>query len=318
LLGNLNKMLKRLLGETIALEFNPPAELPFIRADAGMIEQVIMNLAVNARDAMPRGGTLTIGVHALELAPDHGSQHPEARPGQFVHLRVADVGCGMDAATLSRIFEPFFTTKEIGKGTGLGLATVYGIVKQHEGWIEVASTVGKGTQFDLFFPATDEKSDQPAEGADTASFVRGGNETLLVVEDEPVVLNMAEQLLTQQGYTVLTAGSGPEALDVWNRNGRKIQLVVIDMVMPDGISGVELAEKLLGAAPDLKLIFTSGYTVDEVGTTFLREHNHALFIQKPYTRALLAQAVRRVLDQTAPPHNGAAGRAPERAVGRFS
>ena len=152
--GNLSKMLQRLLGETITLEFNPPPELPLVQADTGMIEQVIMNLAVNARDAMPKGGTLTISTNPVELNDAYVQTHPEARLGAFVCLRVSDTGCGMDAATMARIFEPFFTTKEVGKGTGLGLATVYGIVKQHEGWIEVSSEVGKGTTFNVFFPAS--------------------------------------------------------------------------------------------------------------------------------------------------------------------
>ncbi|TAL07438.1 MAG: response regulator, partial [Verrucomicrobia bacterium] len=258
LLANLTKMLKRLIGETISLEFLPPAQLPRIRADAGMIEQIILNLAVNARDAMPRGGTLTMSVSSVELGSHYVSKHPEARPGQFVCLRVSDVGCGMDAATLNRIFEPFFTTKEVGKGTGLGLATVYGIVKQHEGWIEVTSAVGRGTTFNIFLPVSLEAGEAAQNGSDPTAFVRGGRETVLVVEDEPVLRDMAQMILEEYGYKVLTAGSGPDALDLWECSGEKIELLVTDMVMPNGVSGVELAERLLVISPNLKLVFTSG------------------------------------------------------------
>ena len=162
--GNLSQMLKRVLGETITLEFSPSPELPFVQADIGMIEQVILNLVVNARDAMPHGGTLTISAHPVEWGDAYVRTHPEARVGAFVCLRVSDTGCGMDAATMSRIFEPFFTTKEVGKGTGLGLATVYGIVKQHEGWIEVSSEVGKGSTFNVYLPVTQRAAQSAVAG----------------------------------------------------------------------------------------------------------------------------------------------------------
>ena len=193
-------MLKRLLGETITLEFNPPPELPLVQADTGMIEQVIMNLAVNARDAMPKGGTLTISTDPVEINDAYVQTHPEARLGAFVCLRVSDTGCGMDAATMARIFEPFFTTKEVGKGTGLGLATVYGIVKQHEGWIEVSSEVGKGSTFKVFLPASSAPVKASPPEAPLAAAVRGGQETILVVEDEPVLRDMAHLILQDCGY----------------------------------------------------------------------------------------------------------------------
>jgi len=288
--GDMSKMLKRLMGETITLEFNPPNALPSIQGDAGMLEQVIMNLAVNARDAMLNGGTLTINAFLVEIADDYVQMHPEARPGLSVCLRVTDTGCGMDAATQSRIFEPFFTTKEVGKGTGLGLATVYGIVKQHEGWIEVASEVGKGTTFSLFFPASTELAAKPAERTLPTAEVRGGHETILVVEDEPVLRDLAQLILQEHGYYILTAASGVEALVVWEKHQGTIDLLLTDVVMPEGISGKELADRLLVQQPKLKVLFTSGYTVEELVKDGTR------FLQKPYSRYSLAQAVRECLD----------------------
>ncbi len=181
--------------------------------DSGMIEQVVMNLAVNARDAMPRGGTLTIGIELMAIDAAYAEMRPDARRGSFLRLRVTDTGTGMDAATLGRIFEPFFTTKEVGKGTGLGLATVYGIVKQHDGWIEVDSEPGKGTTFDVFFPASEQPvapaKVEPASGAPVA----GGTETILVVEDEAILREMARDILKNCGYHVIEASSGREALE---------------------------------------------------------------------------------------------------------
>jgi signal transduction histidine kinase/HAMP domain-containing protein/ActR/RegA family two-component response regulator len=294
--GNLSKMLKRLLGETITLEFQPPPELPLVQADTGMIEQVIMNLAVNARDAMPKGGTLKIRTDLVEMNDTSGQIHPEARLGAFVCLRVADTGCGMDAATKSRIFEPFFTTKEAGKGTGLGLATVYGIVKQHEGWVEVSSEVGKGSTFSVFLPASSAPVTGPPPESPLAAATRGGPETILVVEDEPLLRDMAHLILQDYGYHVLEAGSGAEALRVWEGNPGTIDLVLTDMVMPGGISGRDLAGRLLADHPRLKVIFTSGYNVEETNTDFFRRGG-AVFLRKPYTRLDLAKAVRDILDK---------------------
>jgi signal transduction histidine kinase/CheY-like chemotaxis protein len=294
--GNLSKMLKRVLGETVTLEFNPPAELPLVQADTGMIEQVILNLVVNARDAMPRGGTLTISANPVEMNDVYVQTHPEARFGAFVCLRVSDTGCGMDTATMAHIFEPFFTTKEVGKGTGLGLATVYGIVKQHDGWIEVSSEVGTGSTFNVFLPASSEPIKAPPPESPVTTAVRGGQETILVVEDEPVLRDMAHLILQDCGYRILEAGSGAEALQVWQRHANTIDLVVTDVVMPGGMSGRELAVKLLASHPRLKIIFTSGYNMEETNTDFFRRGG-AAFLQKPYTRIDLARAVREVLDK---------------------
>ena len=296
--SELSKMLKRLLGETITLEFSPPPELPLVQADRGMIEQVIMNLAVNARDAMPSGGTLTISTNPIELNDAYVQTHPEARLGVFVCLRVSDTGCGMDPATMARIFEPFFTTKEVGKGTGLGLATVYGIVKQHEGWVEVSSEVGKGSTFNVFFPASGEPVKALTPEVAQAAAVRGGQETILVVEDEPVLRDMAHLILQDCGYRVLEAGSGAEALQVWERNPGGIDLVITDVVMPGGMSGRDLAVKLKAGHPQVKIMFTSGYNMEESNTDFFRRGG-AVFLQKPYTRPHLAEAVRKCLDKPA-------------------
>jgi CheY-like chemotaxis protein len=212
-------------------------------------------------------------------------------------LRVADTGTGMDAATLGRIFEPFFTTKEVGKGTGLGLATVYGIVKQHEGWIEVNSEPGEGATFDVFFP-TDEQMAAP-EKKEIASNapVTGGTETILIVEDEEILREMARDILKDCGYHMLEASTGREALEVWRKDANKIDLLLTDMVMPEGISGVDLAERLLADRPDLKIIFTSGYSSTEINAELL-SRSQARFLQKPYSHTTLARIVRDCLDRT--------------------
>jgi signal transduction histidine kinase/ActR/RegA family two-component response regulator/HAMP domain-containing protein len=295
--GNMTKLLDRLLGETVTLEFQSPAGLPSVQGDAGMIEQVVMNLAVNARDAMPRGGTLTIGIEPMAIDAAYAERRPDARAGYFLRLRVADTGTGMDAATLGRIFEPFFTTKEVGKGTGLGLATVYGIVKQHEGWIEVNSEPGKGTAFDVFFPTDQQMAvPQKKEIASNAP-ITGGTETILIVEDEEILREMARDILKDCGYHLLEASTGKEALDIWRECASKIDLVLTDMVMPEGISGVDLAERLLADRPDLKIIFTSGYTSTEINAELL-SRSQARFLQKPYSVTTLARAVRDCLDRT--------------------
>jgi signal transduction histidine kinase/CheY-like chemotaxis protein len=293
--GQLGKMLRRMVGETVALQFLPPPSLSPINADSGMIEQVLMNLVVNARDAMPRGGAIHLGVHDVEITEEFAATHAQARPGTFVCLRVSDQGTGMDKTTLARIFEPFFTTKEVGKGTGLGLATVYGIVKQHQGWIEVQSEIGVGTTFQIFFPVTPAAPAQATvSGVDIN--VSGGTETVLVVEDEPALRDLAQLILEECGYRVVSASTGPEALEVWKSRGGAIDLLLTDMVMPEGLSGAELAETLRRLKPGLRVIFTSGYTMDEMSTGFLKRCNDARFLQKPYSRTVLARNVRQSLD----------------------
>jgi two-component system, cell cycle sensor histidine kinase and response regulator CckA len=209
---NMTRMLQRMMGEDIALEVIEHVGLPSVYGDTGMVEQVLMNLAVNARDAMPRGGKLIVATSMRSFADSAVVLNPEARAGDFVCLTVCDTGCGMDPVTLNRIFEPFFTTKEVGKGTGLGLATVYGIIKQHQGWIEVESTVGRGTTLRVYFPATKIAAHPVSSSPADSTKVRGGNETILVVEDEPALRDLVTEILTLYGYRVLSASSGLEAL----------------------------------------------------------------------------------------------------------
>ena len=294
--GNMSRMLQRVIHENITLRFQPPAELPLIFGDSGMVEQILLNLSVNARDAMPRGGSLTIALDTVEVMPEDTAMHPEARPGQFVRLRVSDTGCGMDIDTLARIFEPFFTTKEIGKGTGLGLATVYGIVKQHEGWLEVASDLGQGTTFEIVFPARPDLTITTKKELVPDAAIMGGTETILIVEDEPVLRDMTRDILEASGYKILEAASGKEALAVWNQAGSPIDLLLTDMMMPGGVSGVELAEQLLALRSSLKVLFISGYADHEISPEVLARTG-ALFLQKPFSQSVLARTVRDCLDR---------------------
>jgi signal transduction histidine kinase/ActR/RegA family two-component response regulator/HAMP domain-containing protein len=296
--GSTSKMLERLVGETIKLQFKSPAVLPFVHADQSMIEQVVMNLASNARDAMPGGGALTIEISETFVGPEQAEQHPESNAGHFVKLEVTDTGCGMDEATRARIFEPFFTTKDVGKGTGLGLATVFNIARQHGGWIDVQSQPGCGSTFSIYLPAN---SEMPAENnsimEDTAPKpAAGGNETILIVEDEEMLRELAREILKDAGYRILEATSGREALEVWKQNAGKIDLLLTDMVMPEGVSGVDLASRLTAEAPALKVVFMSGYTAEEVNADLL-QRTHASFIQKPYGTAELTKVVRDCLDK---------------------
>jgi signal transduction histidine kinase/ActR/RegA family two-component response regulator len=298
--GHLAQMLKRLLGERIELCFTPPSNLPLVRGDVGLIEQVVMNLAVNARDAMPKGGRLTIDLNKVNVSPQYLQYNPDGRPGDFVCLQVADTGCGMSPETLSHIFEPFYTTKEVGKGTGLGLATVFGVVKQHEGWVDVDSQPGRGSTFSIFFPATDVVSRPRTQEPTPSPEVRGGRETILLVEDESTLRDMAVLILQERGYTVLSAANGKEAIAQWKLNQDHIDVVVTDMVMPEGLTGMELADRLFADRPGLKMLFTSGYSMEDIGAELVR-HPHTRFLEKPYTSQSLAQAVREILDAPSDP-----------------
>jgi PAS domain S-box-containing protein len=293
-LQNLTKMLRRLLGEDIALSAEYAPDLPHIEADVGMLEQAVMNLAVNSRDAIPRDGKLFIGTSAIEVDAVYAAQHADSRVGHFVCLTVTDTGCGMDRKTLDRVFEPFFTTKEVGKGTGLGLATVYGIVKQHLGWVEVTSQVGSGTTLKIYFPAAVRPAEAVSDTPVLPAPVPGGKETILLVEDEPVLREFVSDFLKGQPYRVLEAGSGTEALRVWDEFDGAIDLLLTDMVMPGGMSGCELASQLKKRHPGLKVIYSSGYSPGTLGRDF-GQHD-IFFLPKPYLPPQLAGTVRRCLD----------------------
>ena len=295
LVSNLTPMLGRLLGEDVVLKADYLSDLPRMEADVGMIEQIVMNLAVNARDAMPKGGQLLIATSKVKIQPNQTGQHADARAGDFVGLIVTDTGTGMDAATLERIFEPFFSTKEVGRGTGLGLATVYGIVKQHNGWIQVRSEVGSGTTFTIYFPAlAGVFEDIENNGSDTVP-VQGGRETILLVEDEPDVREFVSEVLRDYRYNVIQAGSGPSAIKAWEEHEGRIDLLLTDMVMPEGMTGRDLAQRLRAQKPELKVIYSSGYSSHnrkEVG------ESETAFLPKPYHPPQLAQMVRQCLDGT--------------------
>ncbi len=292
--SNMTKMLGRILGEDIALQLNYSPQPTLVHADGGMMEQVLLNLAVNARDAMPKGGLLAIKVSGLEVNAQHLLEHPEARTGNFVCLSVTDTGCGIPPQNLRRIFDPFFTTKGVGKGTGLGLATVYGIVNQHQGWIEVESEPGSGATFRVFLPQSAEPAKAPGEPPAQPA-IRGGKETILVVEDEAPLRQLVCDLLSRHGYHVLHAESGVKALQVWQDSKDRIDLLLTDLVMPDQMNGRELAEKLWVDRPRLKVIFTSGYSQEVVGKDFVLRRG-LNYLQKPYHPQKLALAVRDCLD----------------------
>jgi CheY-like chemotaxis protein len=294
IVGNMTDMLGRILGEDVALQLNYAQSPAVVEADAGMMEQVLLNLAVNARDAMPRGGQLGVRITIVDLNETHVQRHPEARTGRFVCVSKSDTGCGIPAENLSRIFEPFFTTKEIGKGTGLGLATVYGIIKQHQGWIEVESSLGKGSTFRFFIPYIGDKIVE-AEKPTTQFTIRGGLETILLVEDEKPVRELVARVLQKYGYHILQAESGADAFEIWNQRKKEIQLLLTDLVMPGNMNGRELAEKIWSDSPELKVIFSSGYSADIVGKDFKLEPE-VNFLQKPYQPQTLALTVRRCLD----------------------
>ncbi len=293
--GNMTVMLGRILGEDITLQLNYWPQPVFVQADASMIEQVLLNLVVNARDAMPQGGRLTIRISSANVTARELWGHPDARPGNFVCLSVIDSGCGIAPENLRRIFEPFFTTKEVGKGTGLGLATVYGIVKQHLGWVEVRSELGKGAAFRVYLPACAETVEEISDEKPVERVVLGGAETLLVVEDETPVRELVCRLLTSYGYKVLGAESGVKALEVWRERKDTVDLLLTDLVMPDRLNGRELAETLRAERPDLKVIFTSGYSADVVGKDFVLQRG-LHYLQKPFDPEKLAAAIRNCLD----------------------
>jgi len=301
IVSNLSKMLKRIIGEHIQLQYQCESGLPLVNADDGMIEQVLVNLAVNARDAMPHGGQLVVSTAVAQLDSLQARNHEEARPGRFVTLRVADTGSGIAAEHLPHIFEPFFTTKAVGQGTGLGLATVYGIVKQHQGWIDVSTKVGKGTVFTLFLPIVEATVRVPVQLEDSCDQPPRGTERILLVEDEDAVRLLSRRLLEKFGYTVYEAASGRSALTMCRAQSLQFDLLLTDVIMPEGVSGRDLAEELRADNPRLKVILMSGYSGDILGhdTQFVRRTN-SRFIAKPCSPQLLLDTIREYLDERGP------------------
>jgi signal transduction histidine kinase/CheY-like chemotaxis protein len=288
----MQRMLRRLLGEDIELAVGIARSVGSIKADAGQIEQVIMNLAVNARDAMPQGGKLVIETANVALDEEAARGREGIEPGRYVKIAVSDTGCGMDAATKERVFEPFFTTKEMGKGTGLGLATAYGIVRQSGGAVIVRSEPGEGATFEIYLPRVDEPAAEKALKSLPA--VATGEETVLIVEDEHAVRALAERMLRNAGYRVLVACDGGEALLLCEKHGGEIDLLLTDVVMPQ-MSGKELADRLAETRPEMKVLYMSGYTdeaIDHHGVLDAETH----FIAKPFTVSELTHKVRNTLD----------------------
>lgn len=285
-------MLRRLIGEHIALDMQLAPDLPPIFADPSNVEQVIMNLALNARDAMPDGGKLTLATTRVEIDKVSRARNPESQLGPYICLAVKDTGYGMDAATVGRIFEPFFTTKDPGQGTGMGLATVYGVLKQHGGWIEVDTAPGRGTIIRTFFPLSTEEfvaASAKSESSPIESTPTNAT-TILVVEDEGMLREFVSEALATLGYHVLSAANGRDALNLWAEHRDEIALLLTDVVMPESISGRQLAHTLIQDKPNLKVIFTSGYSSELFGSEFEREKEH-LFLAKPYLPDRLAQTI---------------------------
>jgi PAS domain S-box-containing protein len=298
LVVNLLKMLRRLLGEHIILRFDPRDGLPLVKADPGMLEQVVMNLCVNARDAIPKsGGAIMISLETLQVDESRTGKLSGVRPGQFVCLSVTDTGCGIDPATLEHIFEPFFTTKEVGKGTGLGLATVHGIAGQHGGWVEAESEPGQGTTFKVFLPASEEQINAPQP---SANLLARGHETILLVEDERGLRRVAARSLRLLGYQIIEASDGQEAMQKWQEHHAAVDLLLSDMVMPGGLSGLDLVERLMAQKPSLKVIICTGYSA-EMLLQAAPNGNSIIRLQKPYSMESLSQAIRQCLDSQNPP-----------------
>lgn len=288
------KMLQRILGETSSMQLRLSTQPLMVYADEGMLDQVLVNLTVNARDAMPQGGRLLIETDSVEISEEDAPSRSELAPGRFVRLRVSDTGYGIPEEHLPRIFDPFFTTKEPGKGTGLGLATVFGIVKQHRGSIQVSSKPGRGTEFEILLPASEAAHQLQSEEI-VQEPPRGGAETILLVEDDPAVRKLTQLVLEQHGYNILGASNGIEALEIWKRHNAAINLLLTDLVLPEGMNGHQIAEQLQEKKPDLKVIFTSGYSPDLAGRELkLKEGQN--FLPKPCRPHQILDTVRRALD----------------------
>ncbi len=286
------KLLRKVTREDIEIKTFLAEGLPTIRADQGQVEQVLMNLTLNARDAMPGGGQLVVETQDTWLDEEYVKQYPYMKAGRYAVLSVSDTGIGMDEETRERIFEPFFTTKGPDKGTGLGLAMVYGIVKQHNGFIHVYSEPGKGTTFRIYFPAVDVPSDSKVVAA--RRIIRGGSETILLAEDDESIRHLTEQTLISYGYRVLIACDGEEAVDIFRRHGKEIAIAVLDVVMPK-MGGKQAYDEMATTIPGLKVLFLSGYSADAIHDSFVL-HPGIPFLQKPFGPNALARKVREVID----------------------
>lgn len=289
------KMLQRLLGEHISLLLETDPELPLVKADPGMMQQIVLNLAVNARDAMPGGGKLTITLRPAQVTSPEVTAATKG-PSLHVCLSVTDTGGGIPEENIPRIFDPFFTTKEVGKGTGLGLATVYGIVKQHQGWVEVESVLGQGSTFRVYLPAMKRSATATTQMRETYQISRG-TEKIMVVEDESSLRTLVRNILKHLGYQVVEAASAKEALEIWPEHRESVALLLTDLVMPDGISGMVLAERLTADRPGLKVIYSSGYS-SEIILQQDKLVKNSEFLAKPYRPHQLAELIRRMLDKT--------------------
>jgi CheY-like chemotaxis protein len=286
-------MLARVIGEDIDLEILPGNAKLHVKVDPTQLEQVVMNLVVNARDAMPEGGRLAIETSEIDIDEEYCSRNPEARLGRHVMMAITDSGCGMPPEVLSRIFEPFFTTKEQGKGTGLGLATIYGIVKQSGGHISAYSEVGRGSTFKVYLPATQEEVDKPEVPSQERVAPRGV-ETILLVEDEESLRSVTQEFLSNKGYRVIVAEDFHKALQASEDNQQHIDLLMTDVVLP-GASGPKLADRLATVRPDMKVLFVSGYTADALVHGDLHRTDFA-FLSKPFSLNTLARKIRTILD----------------------
>lgn len=297
-LVGLDGMIRRLIGEHIKLNTRVDSAPCWIRADSGQVEQILLNLAINACDAMPKGGTLTLSTASQELDDAYAASHPDVKPGRYAMLSVSDTGCGMTAETLSHLFEPFFTTKEEGKGTGLGLATVYSIVKRSEGHIDVSSEPGQGATFKVYFPQIEEPAPK-AEAANSPAGSWGGKETILFVEDEPVVRALARRTLEGYGYTVLEASDGLDALKLSQEYKSSINLLVTDVVMPS-LGGIDLVDRMAALRPEIKVLFLSGYSAETIPGRHV-EDPPVSFLPKPFSPRELAKKARETLDSSSVP-----------------
>jgi signal transduction histidine kinase/CheY-like chemotaxis protein len=287
-------LLEKVIGSNIEINATLSPDLAIVRVDPTHVEQVVMNLCINARDAMPAGGSLTIETSNVRLDEQFCASHPLGRPGEYAMLTVTDTGTGMDAATLDRIFEPFFTTKELGKGTGLGLATVYGIVRQHGGFVDVYSELGTGSTFRCYFPVSTDVS-VPRERVEEAGPVRGGSETILIAEDHEGLGQLAVEALTGLGYRVMLATDGETAVQNFRANRTQIDLVLLDVVLPR-LNGPEVYARMRNDRPDLPVIFATGYSPD-IALLHKAQQEGLPVLQKPYSPRDLARKIRETLDR---------------------